>query len=334
MSQSTTDEDLVVLPERSAALLEPYIQDALPDETGPIFKVGSDCSKKPALQKGRTNQIILYGGNFNPPHRGHLALLKHTFENCGADMNIIAAIVYITDDYELRGKMSSQSGTMVLSWKQRHQLWKEATEEVDWCWIYDGNEGAPTSKFRSGLFGGTKEDGFDVDFVWLFGPDHITTRFSPTYFPFSVKTIMTSNIDRPVDFIASKPGSPTKLTRLGGFEPWERLHGEEQAVSQAAERSTWLSYLSSPFGFHSQPEQIDSQDSAAPASSVWVCRLQRSPGYTIRFIQSHQPMNQDISSTNIRRMVANTRAAQLLSQVRHVALSPDLLAVFSREKKR
>ena len=46
----------------------------------------------PCLDKSRTNRIMIYFGSFNPPHRGHLNLLKFAFLQGGPNLNLVAAI--------------------------------------------------------------------------------------------------------------------------------------------------------------------------------------------------------------------------------------------------
>lgn len=62
----------------------------------------------PTLVKHRTNRILAYVGSFNPPHRGHLHLLKHVFTRGTHDMNVIAAIIIPASDESVMKKVQKK----------------------------------------------------------------------------------------------------------------------------------------------------------------------------------------------------------------------------------
>lgn len=49
----------------------------------PAASVRRDRRIKPVLRSDQTNYIIIYPGAFNPPHRGHVEILKDGFWNSG-----------------------------------------------------------------------------------------------------------------------------------------------------------------------------------------------------------------------------------------------------------
>ena len=57
------------------------------------LRSGSDKRGIPLLSKDRVNRVLSYPGSFNPPHVGHLAVLRHAFES-SPDLNIVAGIVF------------------------------------------------------------------------------------------------------------------------------------------------------------------------------------------------------------------------------------------------
>jgi cytidyltransferase-like protein len=314
------------------ALLEPYIRKAAKfEESTAVFGDGTATINPPTLRQNCMNQIILYGGNFNPPHQGHLALVKQAFENSGHDLNVVAAFVYVTGDQELAIKNRSKPGTRLYSWQQRYQIWREEARRLDWCWIYNEAEGGPSRMFRNAFFRCVEQDGFQVEFLWLFGPDHITTEWSPTYFPFDCKTIITSNVDRPVDFLTPMPGV---LKRLPSYEPWEVVGGDPNPP--ALPERTWANVLSGALKSLKSPSGAEMPEAprepTPQKTTVWVCKRTKSPDHTIRFIQCHDPMDQDISSTSIRQIVASASPGKLLENIQHVAMTPSLLNEFSAGK--
>src|SRR5271154_5228565 len=81
---------------------------------------GSDKQGIPLLSKDRVNRVLSYSGSFNPPHVGHLGVLRHVFES-SPDLNIVAGI----ESVEHIGKKNRYSGQcLVLSREQRSKLWK------------------------------------------------------------------------------------------------------------------------------------------------------------------------------------------------------------------
>lgn len=126
----------------------------------------------PTLLKGQTNRILVYKGSFSPPHVGHLALLKHAFEHGGRDLNMIAGIVKPLEGCE-RPSMANCSGKVVsFSVKERAVLWKSDERLPEWAWVYEDSMDQ-LWKLMYCLVKMTKEDGYDLEFVALYGSDHM-----------------------------------------------------------------------------------------------------------------------------------------------------------------
>src|SRR5271167_970439 len=80
----------------------------------------SDKRGIPLLSKDRANRVLIYPGSFNPPHIGHLSVLRHAFES-SPDLNIVAGIV-VPVAVELIEKENYRSGRhLVLSREQRSE---------------------------------------------------------------------------------------------------------------------------------------------------------------------------------------------------------------------
>lgn len=130
-----------------------------------------DVSKtSPLLLRRGVNRILIFPGSFNPPHRGHLELLRHAFENARDDLGIVAAIIIMTDDCRLQDKLSEEESAFILSKEQRANLWRFGDTTPDWAWVYDRSE-ANWANFRSELARNVRKDGVDLKFILLTGPD-------------------------------------------------------------------------------------------------------------------------------------------------------------------
>lgn len=136
----------------------------------------------PLFRKQDVNRIILFPGAFNPPHIGHLNLLRWVFEHAGHDLHIVAAIVVMTDDDRLVYKTSGEPDPLILKREERLKLWVGEGLPVDWLWVFERSE-ASWAAFRTEFEAAVKKDKIDVRFLMLGGPDWISSArmISPEY---------------------------------------------------------------------------------------------------------------------------------------------------------
>ncbi|KAI1075006.1 hypothetical protein F5B20DRAFT_561467 [Whalleya microplaca] len=333
---------------KDTASLKHYVEKAIPDSDG--IKTFNDIPDQmpPILKKNCINRVLLFNGCFNPPHCGHLALLSHVFHNCGEDLNVIVAIVLVASDEYLNWKYVREPKRHRFSEKQRMQLWDGALEKVNWCLVYPE---ARFYDFSSELSQSLNQDGYSLEFIRLAGGDAVSIS-SQAHGRFGCRNLITSDICRRVDFFANGPAS---LKTLKNHGPWRKIQPDPSALQDRATESVSLSQRSQQsesrnhlpdiagseppeIGFERSFDQEYSQSmstgmSTASARQIWVCNCtNRRWDYTIRFISSDQHLDAAISSTNVRRILATTHIDQLEADLQGIALSPELLVQFLRDK--
>ncbi|KAH6645847.1 hypothetical protein BKA67DRAFT_663730 [Truncatella angustata] len=301
--------------------LEKYIQQAwnTPEVLNPFGITPSGASVDgspvvPTLRKGCRNRIIYYIGSFNPPHLGHLALIDHVFSNTNAavpsssppapdDLNPVALIVLLHGASWVRGKLhktphsssSDDEEPLHLSFAQRYRLVRQGVPDRltrSGVWVFPEGLG-DWWMFQNKLMTACRGDGFAVEFVELLGPDYVVQQRPQCS---GYHGVVTSNVCRKADFV---PGAVhgDQLVRLEGFGPWGRsdVGGEVR-------------------------------DEERMKSSVWVCEHDGRMGYRIWFVQHEAPiMDPGMSSTELRRIIADHKGKDLEERITGVAMSPELL---------
>ncbi|KAJ6440694.1 Histone chaperone [Purpureocillium lavendulum] len=156
--------------------------------------------------------IILFPGYFNPPHVGHMELLKAAFKRCWA-LNLVGAIIAPAedDDTQLRSACDGQA-TFVLPASQRAELWRQSRVPPDRVWVFDG---APQRlrriKGRMGEIAWRRD--LDIEFILLRGPESL--REIPQLTDWGCATAITSDVSQPASYRL-----PYSLLPLDGCGPW------------------------------------------------------------------------------------------------------------------
>ncbi|KAM0438747.1 hypothetical protein ACHAPT_001505 [Fusarium lateritium] len=283
------------------------------------FNNGS-AKSPPILRPRGVNRILLYPGSFNPPHQGHLDLLRYVFENAGEDLHIVGAIVIMTDETRLEDKLSNEENPLILTREERVRLWRGNGIPVDWVWIYDRSE-ASWAEFRPQLAREFSKDHIEVKFILLGGPDAISAEgtYNPEYW--NCPDSITSDVSRPVDF-----RYPNTLRQLAGCSMWEkptydqaRLERQIRAKMRGKPAPVIEAALARAF---------------ATLGAVSICRRLRKPKGMIRFIpcNADQRPSEAPSSTKIRQIIKTSSKESLESALKSIALNPEFLVQYVNQR--
>ncbi|KAM0502847.1 hypothetical protein ACHAP8_003682 [Fusarium lateritium] len=289
----------------------------------------------PILRLQGVNHILLYPGSFNPPHQGHLNLLKHAFENAGADLNMVAAIILLTSDEQVQNKMERRDNAIAIPQDKRVKLWRGQGIPVDWAWVYDCSE--HWFSFRDRLTKAVRRDRMELKFVVLHGPDIITTTkgFNPN--GWGCSDAITSDISRAVDF-----RYPSTLRQLGGCAAWNKLNVDRSIIERKIRVTLRGHQESGKNPLEPEKTQANSKTAIQEAiikamenlDTIFVCKqtLEKPKGF-VRFLASDltKQTTDAPSSTKIRAIINNSPPEELEANLRGIALHPDILVKVLKE---
>ena len=177
----------------------------------PIF---DSPGSSPTLGKDRINRVLAYPGAFNPPHRGHLHLLKHAFIRGTHGLNVIAAVILPRSDEGVDKKVKRKDGRFMFGIDERCHLWKSDLGFPSWAWIYNDSTTSFT-EYSKRLIQATKKDGYSLEFVPLYGAESATPS-SPPDPVFGCKTIILSDVARAAEYKRSSG----RLRDFVGYTKW------------------------------------------------------------------------------------------------------------------
>ncbi len=94
-------------------------------------------------------------------------------------------VVLPMSDESLSNKCGRKSTTFRFGREERCHLWRKDPHFPEWAWVFggteNGNENGISQKFRvfaHDLKAATNRDGYEIDFIYLYGPDRMTPKSS------------------------------------------------------------------------------------------------------------------------------------------------------------
>lgn len=168
------------------------------------------------LQMDCDNLILVYGGSFNPPHRGHIDVL---LSGLRPEVAAVGIVVLPSEDFHLRNKVAKSHPGFFLHMKRRADIW-DAIPSIpkDRVWVWTSTW-YPFKTVIDALVRLTNADGFKVSFSNMIGPDNLNLEDPLNILPYKFDTVLVTNKARNV---ASQFLSDGRLGKWDGFGEWTR----------------------------------------------------------------------------------------------------------------
>lgn len=223
----------------SSAPLDVYIRRARGTPEAHIFDRSSHV-QTPTLIRGQVNRVLTYRGAFNPPHQGHKDTLCHGFFRGGADLNLIAAILFFLDDRDVIGKYEETNDgvkSYVLTKDERIGLFNHGGMHGGWHWCHPGGIREYWDFLRQLRFEAGR-DGFEIRFITLCGLDHVDIK--PDALQRRRMTIVAGTGDPERAKIRTE--NEAGFRKLRGFGDWQVQKPSETFIQQLGSEGSpeWL----------------------------------------------------------------------------------------------
>ncbi|KYK58498.1 hypothetical protein DCS_05514 [Drechmeria coniospora] len=300
---------------------------------GPSRPFNGRAAHDPPLLRphGPPNHILLFPGSFNPPHTGHLALLRHILFAQGPGVSPIGAVVVLTDDVKLAAKNHRDERPFLLPKAKRAALWRQANVPRDRVWVFDGSEDE-WKRLKGELDTILARNGISLPFHLLVGPDWISVRSVTDPRSWGCLEAVTSDISRRVDFRC-----PHSLRQLPRCSAWVPSALPDTVPSEAAVDGFCGEHVGQGPPTNRQPRRHLAERGIhaaidAPRRTTWVCQTLRKPLRRYRFVPSQTadpPPRPAPSSTEIRRIVATCDEELLEAELEKTALGAALLKAYA-----
>jgi hypothetical protein len=269
-------------------------------------RLRSDSDKReiPLLSKDRVNRVLIYPGSFNPPHVGHLAVLRHAFES-SPDLNIVAGIILPTPVEHIEEKNYQSGRCLVLSTEQRSELWKRDAHFPAWAFVPNYT----SSQLTEEIANAAKKDGYEILYIRLSGPDIWDFSRPPAHVDADDAEYLISDALRSASFL----GPDDVPQPIKGYTTWQRL-------------------------------ELDLQPGAEQENTIWECfeqcKYHRNCilGLRLRFVCKKTqdiallgPATNEISSTALYQIITQSIGKDRLKRLQNQVLSTDLFRKFLKQ---
>jgi hypothetical protein len=179
------------------------------------------------LQPNRENLLLVYGGSFNPPHRGHIDVI---LSGLRPEVAAVAIVILPSEDWHLRAKVSKSHPEFFLPQKRRADLLgaiSSIPKARVWVWT---TTWYPFKPFCKALYRLTESDGFKLAFARLVGPDNLNLEDPLNIMPYALPGALFTNIARHVTTHFHPDGKPVMWNGFGEWSRSTQSSGDGQCI--------------------------------------------------------------------------------------------------------
>ncbi|PVH84023.1 hypothetical protein DL98DRAFT_367367, partial [Cadophora sp. DSE1049] len=288
--------------------LDFYLQKALDESSSTsdpatLFSLPSSSPPSPIpLNPNGPNNLFLYPGSFSPPHAGHLATILYFYEH-RHDFGISCLFIFADPETVVGGRVKKHN-VFVMPQEFRYILF--ATHPLLFPLLQTGFLKILTGSMASHIaFLRRTTDliashHIPVTLTGFLGGDKLSLHSQPHQKPGEliewgpVDEFMIMNARRPIDIDFPPSNKPDNLP---GCTAWER-----------------------------GPVDFENLRKESRIGQLWSCLALTVPGEpVIRFRASDRSASNGISSTKIRKIMCEVEDAELLGELKHMVISPEVL---------
>ncbi|KAL8715601.1 MAG: hypothetical protein Q9220_000937 [cf. Caloplaca sp. 1 TL-2023] len=326
----------------NSAALEDYVHKVYEDKPkyasrnpeNQFFRLGPSA---PQLYKDRINRLLLYYGCFNPPHGGHLRLLRHVFYHGTHGLDVCAAIIHPSANASCEKKLQREGNGFILGREERCMLWKRDLCFPHWAWVYEGGNGSYNG-FLERLQRVADEDGFKIEYVRLSGPvsDDPENPPGPELLVRGSENYIISDAAR----TAKYQRSSGRIRNFSTFSKWKQLPFHEESwrktidLQQQALEDHWQSQTEIRCESEDRKLHIDESVEMVrrDMANILYCKklTHEDRPLTLRFVKTKESKSEKskehaISSTILRNAMSGSSDSRAKTYIYSMALSADIL---------
>lgn len=304
--------------------LSHYMQKALsvildrPDRRNLTPDIFKPSGFSPRLSHDRDNWILYYGGAFNPPHVGHLAVLSCALTDHGTGLNIVAAMIDPKDDSYLMAKNAESNETFAVTKTDRASLLRSAEGFPDSAWVFEGSE-CYKPPFMEELKAKAQMAGFVIKFLQVHGPDIVRPPAPPSR--------GTSNCDSLLIVAGSRETESLSAgyrAEFRGYSSWMKVEYVRAADDVGLSMMLLIKVVDHAQHMLRQLMRHTPRRGTRDLPT-WYCDSKSEPGWKAYFVLDTSTAGDAISSTKIRDTLKGESGHGVIDGLVTMVLSPELL---------